>query len=340
MSMVVACRSGPLVLALVNLWVLASQAEQKLSALDLAKRILQVDGREAEITSTAVAEPEPLRVIGASLSRTGTVSLKEALEQVGYKVYHGGDVFVGDYPKLWADVALEEESSSSSGSPQRAALDRLITKISTDGFNATLDCPACALYGEFLARYPSAKVVLTVRDRADDWAASALSTAFQFSKYFRMRPFTWLQSINNVALQMRWLMIRRFSLPEHEFFEDGLPDTGEITTRAAAAAVYERYVEQVKAHVPSDRLLEFNVKEGWRPLCHFLLSSTDECPDDRKQPFPRVNDRSTIMASIRACQVIVWIWPLLALLPLFCAWRICRCICGCSRLLPARRKVE
>src|ERR1700761_2008202 len=106
----------------------------------------------------------PLDVIGAGLGRTGTLSLKEALETLGFaKCYHMIEALPhADHIRLW--------DAASRGEP--VDWERLF-----DGYRATVDWPGCSFYREFMERYPDAKVILSVRD-ADRWYDSARATIY------------------------------------------------------------------------------------------------------------------------------------------------------------------
>ncbi len=96
-------------------------------------------------------EKPTIKVIGAGLGRTGTLSLKAALEELGFsRCYHMTDVFAHlEHARVWDDAAR--------GLP--VDWDTLF-----QGYQATVDWPGCAFYEEFMRRYPDAKVILSVRD--------------------------------------------------------------------------------------------------------------------------------------------------------------------------------
>lgn len=75
---------------------------------------------------------------------------------------------------------------------------------------------------------------------------------------------------------------------------------------------YYYHIEKVRAMIPPDRLLEFNGKEGWEPLCDFLGKPV---PDT---PFPHVNDRVVMRAMLGTLWIVTWIWPLVLLLVVYC----------------------
>ena len=112
----------------------------------------------------------PLKVIGAGFGRTGTLSLKVALEQLGFtKCYHMTEVFAKpDHVKLWDAAARGEPVDWE-------ALFR--------GYQATVDWPGCNFYQEYIRLYPEAKVILTLRD-PDRWYDSARQTIYQQQQAF------------------------------------------------------------------------------------------------------------------------------------------------------------
>jgi len=132
------------------------------------------------------------------------------------------------------------------------------------GFRATVDAPNCDLYRELMTIYPSAKVILNVRDSADVWWDSFSNTlASQFERLYPVLvfPLPFLREQNRL---MRTIVGRR-------------RDEGVYGPQW-----YTKHAEEVKKLVPQDRLLEYNVKEGWGPLCKFLDVPV---PD---KPFPHL----------------------------------------------------
>lgn len=190
-----------------------------------------------------------LRIIGAGLGRTGTMSMKLALEQLGAgRCYHMAEL-IADFSRLplWlraADGAADWEAVF-------------------DGFAATVDYPGCTYWRELAAFYPDAKVLLTVRD-PNDWFDSTQATIFSPPMRARMA-----------------------GSPLEGFFEKAvLRDFGNrIDDRAFMTAAFERHNAAVRSSVPAQRLLVYEVGEGWPRLCEFLGVAV---PDT---PFPRVNSR-------------------------------------------------
>ena len=193
-----------------------------------------------------------LRVIGAGFGRTGTLSLKRALETLGFsRCYHMAEVaeqpsHVGLWRAAWRGEEPWEELF--------------------DGYAAAVDWPTAAFWPRLMQVYPEAKIVLTARD-ADGWFASAGRTIFK----------SMLEGLasNEEELRERLVMAR-------EIIIDGTFG-GDLLDRDHAVAVYEANVARVHREVPADRLVVFDGNDGWGPLCAAL--GVDE-PD---VPYPRIN---------------------------------------------------
>jgi hypothetical protein len=176
-----------------------------------------------------------LSVIGAGFGRTGTMSLKLALEALGLgRCYHMTEVFPNpEAPGLW----------------NRAAAGTLGDWDEIFGdYGATTDWPACTFYRELADRYPEAKVVLSVRDPGK-WFDSTQATIFADS------TSAMIQGSPVVSL-MEKIVWKHFD--------------GRIHDREHCIAVYERHNAEVKAAISPERLLVYDPAEGWAPLCAFL----------------------------------------------------------------------
>ncbi|MCC5950799.1 MAG: sulfotransferase family protein [Acidimicrobiia bacterium] len=211
-----------------------------------------------------------LHVIGSGFGRTGTLSLKAALETIGLgPCYHMQEVLkrpshIGAWHDVGRGIAVDWE--------------RLFA-----GFASTVDFPASVVYRQLLDVYPEAKVVHTVRD-PDRWYASTYETIYQARTLFP-----------------RWMVatvpvVRRYLEMSDALVWDGLFD-GHFEDRDHAISVFERHTEEVRAVVPAEQLLEFRVADGWEPLCAFL---------DRPVPataFPHVNDRAQMQRRLTAARI-------------------------------------
>ena len=198
-----------------------------------------------------------LQVIGAGLSRTGTLSLKHALEQLGFgPCFHMTEFIKPEYePRrmLW-DRAMEGETPD--------------WETIFEGFASAVDMPACLYYRKLARAYPNARVVLTVRDPAS-WYRSSIATVWAGAPQGQATA---------PGREERGAKLRAANLREVGFdvLED--PRSEPLTT-----ALFERHREQVKHDIPADRLLVFDVDDGWAPLCAFLGVAVPP------GPFPRQN---------------------------------------------------
>jgi hypothetical protein len=213
----------------------------------------------------------PIQVIGAGLGRTGTLSLRAALEELGFaRCYHPlAVVATMDQARIW-DAAARGEPVD---------WDRLFA-----GFRATVDMPGCLFYRELLEKYPEAKVILTVRD-PDRWYDSVRQTIHFADKAFPK----WA-----LVLSPRVLVFdRMFDRLWDRLFRDRFED------RTFAIDVFNRHNEQVRRDVPADRLLVYEISQGWGPLCAFL-----GVPVPAGKPFPHLNDAAHFRAGIKRVALI------------------------------------
>lgn len=201
-----------------------------------------------------------LDVIGAGFGRTGTLSLQAALERLGFApCYHFTEV-------------LEKRPGRNDGH-RRAWVEFAKGRRPMDwrwlfrDYRATVDSPMCLYYGELIEVFPDAKVVLTLRD-----------------------PERWFESFDTLVQGIDRLRFGRFFAPKLRATTtifDGLLRRkffGGRLDRASCIAAFERHRDEVVRRVPADRLLVFEVKEGWMPLCAFLGLPV---PSD---PFPHLNE--------------------------------------------------
>lgn len=200
-----------------------------------------------------------LRVIGAGFGRTGTYSLKAALEQLGVgPTYHMTEVFSHpDHIPLW----------QAAGDGKPVDWEKLF-----EGYTSALDWPASAFYRELMDVYPDARVILTVRD-PERWYESGRNTIFPQDGSDPEEPVSpEMQAHRRMTQTILW---------------NGIFD-GRIQDRVHAMEVFDRHNQMVQEQVPSDRLLVYNVKDGWEPLCAFL-----GVPVPDGQEFPHLNDTAS-----------------------------------------------
>lgn len=174
-----------------------------------------------------------LRVVGAGLGRTGTKSLKLALEQLlGAPCYHMSEVF--QHPE---HIPHWHAAARGQATDWRALF---------DGYAAAVDWPTGSFWPEISAAFPDALIVLSARD-AESWWTSAHATIFQ--AMHRVDSGPWREMIDAMFRS-------RF--------------TPALEDKRACIAAYERHVAQVRRSAPKDRLLEWSPREGWKSLCDAL----------------------------------------------------------------------
>lgn len=222
-----------------------------------------------------------LQVIGAGFGRTGTKSLKEALEQLGYvKCHHMAEV--APNPKqidCWARVCQGEKVN----------WDEVF-----EGFEAAVDWPAAAFYKELADHYPDAKIILTVRD-PEAWYKSVSETIYPLGKVIpgwisTLRPS--IRTLQKIVFQKIW----------GEIFG------GRFEDKDHALKVFRDNIETCKRIIPPERLLVHQAKDGWEPLCAFLGKPIPATP------YPRVNETKDMQRAIRRLQLLGYApWLLLAI---------------------------
>lgn len=195
-----------------------------------------------------------LRVIGAGIGRTGTYSLKLALAQLGFGPCHHMEEVAAN-----AAIQLPLWNAALKGRADWPAI--------YDGYASAVDWPTARFYSELSAAYPEAKFVLGHRD-PKTWAESFSATIYKL-----------LAETDNAPDHLReWL-----SMVTELVRQNGIPMGLGL---AELEAAFTAHLDAVKAEIPAGRLLVYQVKEGWEPLCAFLGVAV---PDE---PFPRTNDRS------------------------------------------------
>jgi len=216
-----------------------------------------------------------LKIIGAGGPRTGTASLKEALETLGFgKCYHMEWLF--NHPeqlKYWHELYATGTTD----------FDSLF-----DGFTSTVDFPGYINYKAIFKKYPDAKVILNDRD-PEEWYQSALHTVYAAT------PQTIGQKLGlmkKMILSSRFRKIAKtFMLAEKYLWN--VQYQGKFKDKDKAIQIYNDFNEEIKSHIPPDQLLIYNISDGWGPLCSFLNVSV---PDAE---FPFKNKRNEFHEQIK-----------------------------------------
>jgi hypothetical protein len=210
-----------------------------------------------------------MKLIGAGLPRTATTTQMVALEQLGLgPCYHMRD--------LLADLqsGLEPWERAAGGAPD---WERIFA-----GVQSTVDWPSARYYAELMDYYPDAKVLLSVRD-GEAWVRSMRETVWGV-----FHGDTVLHHLceARAVLDPLWRRFMALMIRMTWQQETGAL-AGDTATDDGLVAVMNHWNDTVKRTVPADRLLVWDPREGWEPLCRFLEV---EVP---AEPLPRLNDTAS-----------------------------------------------
>ena len=187
-----------------------------------------------------------IKIIGAGVGRTGTYTLKLAINQLGYGPCHHMEEVLKNM-----DVQVSLWSEAIKGNTNWSAI--------YDGFNSAVDWPTAGFYRELIKEYPTAKFILTERS-PESWADSFGSTIYKLVGGRDKAPekmHNWLNMVNKVLIKTG--------------FPDGLDRDGLIKGFIA-------HNKAVRETIPEEQLLIFQVKDGWEPLCEFLNTPVPDKP--------------------------------------------------------------
>ena len=201
-----------------------------------------------------------LRLVGAGLGRTGTNSLKLAIELLtGGRCYHMTELFErpGD-TAVWRAAVVDRRM------PDWGAF--------LAEFDATVDWPACAFWREIADAFPDAPVLLSTRSSAESWWNSIEQTI--------------VQVLATEPTDAEWAERRAMVQPMLLRFCPGWPQ------REAMIAAYEGHNDEVRRTIPAGRLVEWRPGDGWEPLCEALGVAV---PDE---PFPHTNTSDEFRAAM------------------------------------------
>ncbi|CAH8639027.1 unnamed protein product [Schistosoma guineensis] len=227
-----------------------------------------------------------LQVIGAGLMRSGTTSLKFALEYLYKKqCYHMRELVLNirePHIKLWLWVIKQDR--------EKKEIPKQFWSYIYNDFVAAVDYPTAGFYKHLSKIYPNAKIILTIRD-PDDWVKSCRATTLSETLYTKpslgnriIHKLTGLQSLYKLHYRM---------------FQQTLGRCFYKRTDEQLKNIYTNWNEEVIKSIPSDRLLVFDSSQGWKPLCEFLGFPIP--PSDI--PYPHLNERSIMIQAIDRLQL-------------------------------------
>ncbi len=194
-----------------------------------------------------------LEIIGPGFARTGTNSLKLALEHLGFGPCH--HMFeVRDHPEQlpnWERAARGE---------------KMDWDTVFQGYRSQVDWPGVRYWRELVTRYPEAKVILSVRD-PDEWYDSVKATIIEFLAARGKHPSPHINAICEMGHET--VAVQEFG--------------GRLSDREHAKRVFTTHIDDVKSKVAADHLLVLDLRDGWEPLCKFLGVAVPDIP------FPKTN---------------------------------------------------
>lgn len=204
-----------------------------------------------------------LAVIGSGFGRTGTKSLKEALEYLGFGPCHHMHEILAHPEQVphWQMLAQGHDVD----------WDQVF-----EGYRSQVDWPGAHFWRDLAQAFPDAKVIHTVRPEDSWWASFSVSIVRLVQNYREMPLPT-----HAVDILDAWC-----ELVGKETFD------GRIDDKQTALAAYRQRTRDVQEALPSDRLLVFDVAEGWEPLCRFLGTPIPEIE------FPHRNLRSNFWEAL------------------------------------------
>ena len=216
-----------------------------------------------------------IQIIGAGFPRTGTNTLKRSLETLGYnKTYHMKELLVKpENLHYWTTL-------DNTGTTDWDGL--------YEGYAASVDFPAYPYYKEHLKRYPDAKIILTVRP-FEKWYTSIHSTIWQAG------PQTIGEKLGMMAKMAFNPRLRKVikcvKLAKKKVFAEQMQ--GRFEDKAFAEKTFHQHIEDVKAYVPADKLLIYDVSDGWAPLCKFLDKPVPS------EPLPHLNKKENFKTMLK-----------------------------------------
>jgi hypothetical protein len=216
-----------------------------------------------------------MKLIGAGFGRSGTMSIQAALEQLDFAPCYHMKI------ALWRFWHLRFFLRSWRG--EKVNWNRFFRR-----YNAVVDWPTCVFYKDLMQEYPEAKILLNVRD-PESWYDSMVETIWAIQRAF---PWWFPPNVRKIHDEIIW----------NGNFK------GVFEDREKTIQLYKDWIEEVKRNVPAGRLLVYNVREGWQPLCDFLEVPV---PD---RPFPRINNRKSFKRVVRLLKVLNWLVPVLIIL--------------------------
>lgn len=254
-------------------------------------------------------KPYPV-IIGAGFGRTGTSSIREGLNELGYKCYHMRETFTqktGIHPKTW--IFLYEEKMKLQKEKNIKSFDRW-NEITLDyetygqyfefilddsGYTASVDWPACIFYLELIEYYKrkgvNFKVLLSIRDSGEQWFRS-------YSQTIGAMPDMMSHWLWSLIPGMKHSMTLTKIVFKPTFEDDKRKQEKYMVNK------YNQWIDSVKKFVDKDDLIIFNVKQGWNPLIKPLKLEIPKEYADKPDEFIRSNESKQLKKTMKRVQCI------------------------------------
>lgn len=220
----------------------------------------------------------------------GQYSLTLALEELGFPTLHTQHLYENEAIfSMWYDQIFQPsvaEKKTRMGKPDL----KLITEY---GYQGTADLPMALYFEQVLEEYPDCKFILTMREDSEVWFRSWDKLTQTITQPTQVGG-VFFKSVRQYSVYLRWL----YSVVNKDETYLSAPFPLPPQHKETAIESYEEHNRRVHEAVPAERLLEYNVKEGWEPLCKFM--DIEECPTT---PFPKTNSARSLDAQVISGQI-------------------------------------
>jgi len=221
-----------------------------------------------------------LKVVGVGYGRTGTYSLTLALEELGFPTLHTQHMYEhAEVFGMWIDEVFQPSIDTGNATLRNPNLQL----VADNGFQATCDLPMALYYEQVMEEFPDCKFILTTRKTSEEWFRSWDTLTKSITQPARFGNF--VPAVRPIMIYLRWL----FTMVNKDTSYLSVPYPLPAQQKAPSMASYEAHNRKVRATIPKDRLLEYNVRDGWAPLCRFM--EIDNCPSSS---FPKTNSARSV----------------------------------------------
>ena len=223
-----------------------------------------------------------MKIICAGWGRTGTRSIKYALERLlGQPSYHMQNILLNKKDaQIWHNSIFKHN-------------EKFDWEKIYKGYGACLDFPSCNYYRELMEAYPDAKVILNLRD-SESWIKSWNVLNNQILKSF---TFRFLAKIPGTSFKLQKDIHNKMILGNDGAFQGAKTDIERMKK-------FDEWNKSVIENVPPDRLLVYQVKDGWEPLCTFLNMPVPDAPFPYKNKTKNMGHMSRFINSMFVILII------------------------------------